>query len=80
MKKFSLKTVFIALSALCAFNTTALAADPVAGKEYVEVRKAPSAQKKLLSFSLSIVRTAIILNYHTKFQAKLKSNYQLILN
>lgn len=50
MKKFSLKTVFIALSALCAFNTTALAADPVAGKEYVEVRKAPSAQKEVVEF------------------------------
>lgn len=50
MKKFALKTAFIALSALFAFNTAAVAADPVAGKEYVEVRKAPSAQKEVVEF------------------------------
>ncbi|QLB14088.1 thiol:disulfide interchange protein [Mannheimia granulomatis] len=50
MKKFALKTAFIALSALCAFNTTAFAADPTAGKEYIEVRKAPSAQKEVVEF------------------------------
>lgn len=50
MKKFALKTAFVALSALFAFNTAAVAADPVAGKEYVEVRKAPSAQKEVVEF------------------------------
>lgn len=50
MKKFALKTAFIALSALCAFNSTALAADPTAGKEYTEIRKAPSAQKEVVEF------------------------------
>lgn len=50
MKKFALKTAFIALSALCALNTTAFAADPTAGKEYIEVRKAPSAQKEVVEF------------------------------
>ncbi|AUI66970.1 MULTISPECIES: DsbA family protein [Glaesserella] len=50
MKKFALKTVFIALSALCAFNSSAMAQDPVANKEYTEVRQVPSAQKEVLEF------------------------------
>ncbi|AHG76920.1 thiol:disulfide interchange protein DsbA [Mannheimia varigena] len=50
MKKLALKTVFVALSALFAFNSTAIAADPTAGKEYIEVRKAPSAQKEVVEF------------------------------
>ncbi|HDL5876929.1 TPA: DsbA family protein [Mannheimia haemolytica] len=50
MKKFALKTVLVALSALFAFNATAVAADPTAGKEYIEVRKAPSAQKEVVKF------------------------------
>ncbi|AJE09069.1 DsbA family protein [Mannheimia haemolytica] len=50
MKKFALKTVLVALSALFAFNATAVAADPTAGKEYIEVRKAPSAQKEVVEF------------------------------
>lgn len=50
MKKFALKTVFIALSALGAFSTTAMAQDPVANKEYLEVRQVPSAQKEVLEF------------------------------
>ncbi|MCK3655195.1 thiol:disulfide interchange protein [Pasteurellaceae bacterium Macca] len=50
MKKFALKTTLIALSALLTFNTVAVAQDPVAGKEYLEVRQAPSAQKEVLEF------------------------------
>lgn len=50
MKKFVLKTAFIALSALCAFNSTAMAVEPTEGKEYIEVRKAPSAQKEVVEF------------------------------
>ncbi|HHW7507716.1 TPA: thiol:disulfide interchange protein DsbA [Mannheimia haemolytica] len=50
MKKFALKTVLVALSALFTFNATAVAADPTAGKEYIEVRKAPSAQKEVVEF------------------------------
>ncbi|QBQ63489.1 thiol:disulfide interchange protein [Actinobacillus indolicus] len=50
MKKFALKTVFIALSALGAFSTTAMAQDPVANKEYIEVRQVPSVQKEVLEF------------------------------
>lgn len=50
MKKFALKTALVALSALFAFNATAVAADPTAGKEYIEVRKAPSAQKEVVEF------------------------------
>lgn len=50
MKKFALKTAFIALSALFTFNSVAVAADPVAGKEYIEVRQAPSAQKEVVEF------------------------------
>lgn len=48
MKKFALKTAFIALSALFAFNVNAQAL--TAGKEYIEVRQAPSAQKEVLEF------------------------------
>ncbi|HDL4619063.1 TPA: thiol:disulfide interchange protein, partial [Mannheimia haemolytica] len=50
MKKLALKTAFVALSALFTFNSTAIAADPTAGKEYIEVRKAPSAQKEVVEF------------------------------
>lgn len=50
MKKIALKSTFIALSALFAVNSTALAADPVEGKEYISVRQAPSAQKEVLEF------------------------------
>lgn len=48
MKKFALKTAFIALSALFAFN--AGAQELTAGKEYIEVRQAPSAQKEVVEF------------------------------
>lgn len=50
MKKIALKSTFIALSALFTVNSTALAADPVEGKEYISVRQAPSAQKEVLEF------------------------------
>lgn len=50
MKKIALKSTFIALSALFAVNSTALAADPVEGKEYISVRQAPSVQKEVLEF------------------------------
>ncbi|HDL5162269.1 TPA: DsbA family protein [Mannheimia haemolytica] len=50
MKILALKTAFVALSALFTFNSTAIAADPTAGKEYIEVRKAPSAQKEVVEF------------------------------
>ncbi len=50
MKKFALKTVFIALSALGAFSTTVAAQEPTAGKEYTEIRQVPSAQKEVLEF------------------------------
>lgn len=48
MKKFALKTAFIALSALFAFNASAQ--ELTAGKEYIEVRQAPSAQKEVVEF------------------------------
>lgn len=48
MKKFALKTAFIALSASFAFN--AHAQTLTEGKEYIEVRQAPSAQKEVLEF------------------------------
>lgn len=48
MKKFALKTAFVALSALFAFNVNAQ--ELTAGKEYIEVRQAPSAQKEVLEF------------------------------
>ncbi|WP_301099834.1 DsbA family protein [Otariodibacter sp.] len=50
MKKLALKTTFIALSALFAFNSVAIAQDPVLGKEFIEVRQVPSAQKEVLEF------------------------------
>ncbi|WP_373777660.1 DsbA family protein [Glaesserella sp.] len=50
MKKFALKTAFIALSALFAVNTHVMAQDPAAGKEYIEIRQTPSAQKEVLEF------------------------------
>ncbi|QGM80206.1 thiol:disulfide interchange protein DsbA [Otariodibacter oris] len=50
MKKLALKTTFIALSALFAFNSAAIAQDPVLGKEFIEVRQVPSAQKEVLEF------------------------------
>ncbi len=48
MKKLILKSAFVALSALFAFN--AQAAEPISGKEYSEFRKAPSAQKEVIEF------------------------------
>lgn len=48
MKKLALKATFVALSAL--FGANVLAADPAAGKEYIEVRQAPSAQKEVVEF------------------------------
>lgn len=45
-----LKATVLALSALFTVNTTALAADPVEGKEYITVRQAPSAQKEVVEF------------------------------
>lgn len=51
MKKFALKTAFVALSALFAFNATATTAPNLTeGKQYTEVRKVPSAQKEVLEF------------------------------
>ncbi|WP_324683065.1 thiol:disulfide interchange protein DsbA [Bibersteinia trehalosi] len=50
MKKFALKTVFIAFSALFAFNVTANTTNLTAGKEYTEIRQVPSAQKEVLEF------------------------------
>lgn len=50
MKKLALKTAFVALSALFSLNSTALAADPVAGKEYIQIRQAPAAQKEVVEF------------------------------
>lgn len=47
MKKHALKATFIALSALFALNSNALA-EPTADKEYTQVRPAPSAQKEVL--------------------------------
>lgn len=48
MKKHFLKASLISLFAL--FGANAFAADPVAGKEYIEIRQAPSAQKEVLEF------------------------------
>ncbi|STY60199.1 Uncharacterised protein [Mannheimia haemolytica] len=62
MKKFALKTVLVALSALFAFNATAVAADPTAGKEYIEVRKAHRLKKKWWNFSHSTAPTVTILS------------------
>ncbi|AAP95563.1 thiol:disulfide interchange protein [[Haemophilus] ducreyi] len=50
MKKFALKSTLIALSALFSINSTALAADPVEGKEYLQIKQAPSAQKEVIEF------------------------------
>ncbi|MDH2997529.1 thiol:disulfide interchange protein [Pasteurellaceae bacterium LFhippo2] len=50
MKKFALTTAAVALSALFAFNAPTMAQDPVQGKEYIEIRQAPSAQKEVLEF------------------------------
>lgn len=48
MKKYLLKSSFIALAALFSFNVQA--AEPVLGKEYIEVKQAPSAQKEVIEF------------------------------
>lgn len=48
MKKFAFKTVFVTLSAL--FAMTIQAQELTAGKEYTEIRPAPSAQKEVLEF------------------------------
>ncbi len=50
MKKLVLKSTFVALSALFCLNSTAFAADPTEGKEYISVRQAPSAQKEVIEF------------------------------
>lgn len=50
MKKFVLKTTFVALSALFAFNSASFAEQATLGKEYIQVRQAPSAQKEVLEF------------------------------
>lgn len=50
MKKLALKSTLIALSALFTFNSAAIAQDFTAGKEYIEVRPAPSAQKEVVEF------------------------------
>ncbi|MCL7712586.1 DsbA family protein [Actinobacillus pleuropneumoniae] len=50
MKKLALKSVLVALSTFFAVNSTAIAADPVEGKEYTQVRQAPSAQKEVVEF------------------------------
>lgn len=50
MKKFALKTAFIALSALFAVNANAETANLTEGKQYTEVRQVPSAQKEVLEF------------------------------
>lgn len=48
MKKHFFKATLISLFAL--FGANAFAANPVAGKEYIEIRQAPSAQKEVLEF------------------------------
>lgn len=50
MKKFALKTTLIALSALFAVSSAAVAQEPVLNKEYIQVRQAPSAQKEVVEF------------------------------
>lgn len=50
MKKLALKSVLVALSTFFAVNSTAIAADPVEGKEYTQVRQVPSAQKEVVEF------------------------------
>ncbi|QIW15067.1 thiol:disulfide interchange protein [Pasteurellaceae bacterium RH1A] len=47
MKKLALKATFTALAALFALNVQA---QPQLGKEYVEVRQVPSAQKEVIEF------------------------------
>lgn len=48
MKKHFFKATLVSLFAL--FGANSFAADPVAGKEYIEIRQAPSAQKEVLEF------------------------------
>lgn len=50
MKKIALKSTLIALSALFAMNTNAMAQPATLGKEYVQVRPLPSAQKEVVEF------------------------------
>lgn len=50
MKNLPLKATLVALSALFTFNGSAMAQDPVSGKEYIEVRQAPSAQKEVIEY------------------------------
>ncbi|MDO4698888.1 MAG: DsbA family protein [Pasteurellaceae bacterium] len=50
MKKFALKTTLLALSALFAVANTSVAQSFTEGKEYIQVRQAPSAQKEVVEF------------------------------
>lgn len=50
MKKFMVKTAFIALSALFTLNATAATQTPVSGKEYHQIRETPSAKKQVVEF------------------------------
>lgn len=50
MKKFVLTSALVALSAIFTLNPVSLAADPVEGKEYIQIRQAPSAQKEVVEF------------------------------
>ena len=50
MKKFKFTVLLATLSALCAFSTPVNAQDPVLNKEYLEISKAPTAQKEVLEF------------------------------
>lgn len=50
MKKLVLKSALVALSALFTFNATAKSPELTVGKEYIEIRQVPSAQKEVLEF------------------------------
>lgn len=50
MKKTTLTATFVALSALFGMNSHLTAQTPTLGKEYLEIRQAPSAQKEVLEF------------------------------
>lgn len=50
MKKMMLKTALVALSALFTLAPNAMAKDPSAGKEYIQLKTAPTAEKEVLEF------------------------------
>lgn len=50
MKKLTLKTTFIVLSALFAFGSNAIAQEPKVGKEYTQVKPEATEQKEVLEF------------------------------